>query len=249
MSRISVFIRFILGLTLASAPFALIGFLAGWLPGAAIGGALGLVIALAVASNAHRIIARFHHARAVETAGLGRSLESAAEDTGTSVPETFLFADPAPNLLVARSFGRAPVLFVSEGLISQLNEPELRAVFRRCLARCSQDDLQLQTFSSVWAALYFSLGPRLGHLSGWNPWRAFCFLCLLPWVRAFLTLGGRKKILPAAETLKDPNEAQGVRKIRASTTTWGLMRGSPGFLPLYFHSPWQSGDWVSRSFS
>lgn len=214
-----------------------------------------------------RLILRFYPPVTEAPVGLQRTLERVAQiHEVRRVPKIYVFADPSPNALVARSIGGTGTLLISQGMAALLNEAELRAVLTLCLYRNQRIDLVAQTLSATLASGLLRLAPRqwVATLLVGQPSRldrkpslkavsltvlGFCvFLAILPLVRAILSLGGTFRILEVEAPVATPDaalqQANALRKIEKAAGSWGI-EASPATLSLCLHHPWKQRQILS----
>lgn len=166
MDLLLLFFRFVLMSLICSIPGILMG-LAFFGP---MGGCCGLGISLlglcCGSLWSERGVSRAHSIEPNTPQGLDRSLEVAAHsisailEISEPLPRLLVFADPSPNALAVRSLGGRGTILLSQGLISLLNEDELREVLILCLLRLKQSSIVFQSFCAILAIWALGFAPR-----------------------------------------------------------------------------------------
>lgn len=249
MNRFWVLIRLFLLLAFLSSPFVAFGAAVAGRTGALGGVAIGIVFLLTLGRACRSMACRFHRAKRNESVGLARTVSIVSSEAGVREPEIFIFPDPAPNLLLAKSWGKNAALLMSEGLLAQLEEGELRCILKISLQQRKKSGLVVQTIASVCAALLYSLAFRADRLGReFRPVRILRLLLILPWVRLLIRLGGPSRAISAdlARAIQDFKEAEAVRKVRNATEIWTITQGNPGFIRMYFQHPWPRHELFGR---
>ncbi|HSN99244.1 MAG TPA: zinc metalloprotease HtpX [Candidatus Nanopelagicales bacterium] len=143
----------------------------------AIGGALGttylylfaaisLVMNLGAYFYSDRIVLRMHHAREVtptEAPGLHRMVADLARRAEIPMPRVFIIPDEQPN---AFATGRNPahgVVAVTEGILSLLDERELRGVLAHELGHVKNRDVLLSTIAAATASMITYAAHAVGY--------------------------------------------------------------------------------------
>lgn len=202
MQRLIILVR-LLGISIVlSAPFVLVGTLIYPGVGSLYGLALAGAMILGIAAFSERAMRRAYRANSTPPKGLQKTLQMAAGKR-KQLPLISVFADPVPNALVIRSLGGNGSLLLSQGLITLLNERELRAILELCLKRLDSTGITFQSFCKILAVWSLSFSPRpwvslvfsgrtlsLKEEKLLSPVSAIGFLILFPLAR-FLTKLGR----------------------------------------------------------
>jgi hypothetical protein len=251
MARVAVFFRWLLLFMLVSVPGVLLALGLGRPKQAWVGPLFAFAAILVSGLICERRLARAHGA-GPETRGsfLDRSLLRALEGTGLRPPRLRVFPDPSPNALVLRPLFGEPFVYLSEGLLSLLNEAELRAVFRACASAAGGAGLSLRTLCAWWAVGSVRWMPARWTRTVWRGAPAesgsltvgsfLGFLALYPVVRGLHRLGG--SIHAANEADLDLSAA--LQKLDRAVSSWDLSQ-SPGAVALYLRRPWAQNSVVS----
>jgi hypothetical protein len=117
-------------------------------------------LTLSVLFLAEKITVRIYKGKLGKTHGLSRTLERAAQEGRDSQLSLYVFPDPLPDALCLRSLGSQGTILVSQGLLSILNEQELRAVLRRCMKKVSHPGIYFLSFYTVLSIIILKLAPR-----------------------------------------------------------------------------------------
>lgn len=238
-------------LTLLSLPGALTVALSSnghWQKGLVFGLAVGLAFWLLFGFGLERLARRLgggaRRAGSGPLATLERSVLSRAR-TGRK-PKLWVSAEPHPCAWVVRSWGSAGSIVISQGVLEQLEEFELRAVLKVLAERAGRLETVLQSYGAVLAALVLSLAPSAwvpllfssgggaamrrerGVVDrGQTPASLLAFVALYPWIAIFHHLGSGCRRTAAASTSDAFEFQQAVRKLTPS-----LDRIRPGLHPL-----------------
>jgi hypothetical protein len=245
-AALSTFARALaLELTLAL-PLAGLGWLAAGWRGAAAAAALGTLVLLITAFRGERIVGRLHGARDALPGGLRRTLGRVLDAESGAAPRLLLVPDPSPNALVAGSLGGGRTIFLTQGLVALLTEPELRAILTQCVRRARAPGAALRTLTAVLAYRVLSAAPRewtelaltgTSRSERLSPLRAILFCALFPAGTWLVRLGGRPE--PGGDP--GPAWADAARKIDAQIRRWGS-QAYPGMLALQLFYPWPGGN-------
>lgn len=212
-----------------------------------IGGALGsgylwLFGALAIAMNvgayffSHKLVLRMHGAKEIPREshpGLHRMVEELAAAAGLPAPRLYLIANQQPN---AFATGRDPahgVVAVTEGLLRQMDERELRGVIAHELAHIRNRDILVATVAATiaaavsmiaqagqWAMIF---GGSRDDEEGGNPLAGLLLLIVAPIAATLIQLGisrSREYLADAtaARVTGDPGGlASALEKLRRGT--------------------------------
>lgn len=178
---------------------------------------------VAVLFLSERIIARHLQATVPVSPGLGTSLKLAIDRE--PCPGLRMIPDPASYFLITRRPGGAGAIFLSQGLLSRLDEEHVRGLFRTCADTLRRSDLPGRTFAVALACLLLPLLP-----SGWlaavfhktpasarNSTRLgvpgfLVFLTVFSYLWMLLRISAAHKPLPAPRLLDDA--AQDIQYVR-----------------------------------
>jgi hypothetical protein len=256
MARFGVLIRTVLlWLAISAVPAALLLLLTGRPRLALAGPVLGALACGALFPLAGRVMTRVHRARpAAEVAGLEATFARALEGSRPGPVALKVFPDPAPNALVLRGAFSTPTLLVSEGLLSLLSEPELRAVLAECARRSRQPGCALRTLCAALSAGLLRLAPRRWARAMWQGARddsraltvgSFLgFLTLFPVLTTLQRIGGRASRDEAAGRGEDLVLNGAMRKLDQALRRWQTSQ-TPAGAALYLRRPWAQNSVVS----
>lgn len=251
-------IRFFALLLFFALPPTLIGFLLFGVMGAVVGLALGDLVLVFVGLRTERVVSRFLRAGELADIPLQRTFErvvtelETAKDYEVMRPEVWLYPDALPNALAVRGFGGDGSIFLSQGLVAQLTEAEIRAVLKTSLLRLQESQwvlnslcagLAIRIFRRMpvgWKKLLFSSAQSTRQEGeSLTVWNLVVFLLLFPFGRFFQRLCIRIPIEQSQDGLtpEDKNAWQdAVRKIRTAAERAGHVE-NPGASVLFLISP------------
>jgi hypothetical protein len=128
-------------------------------------------------------------------------------------------------------------VILSQGLVSLLNEEELRIMVAWSLARLSERGIVFQSFCSVTAVWLLNFAPKpwvnlvfagralsKGEEENLHPRSFIGFLILFPLVR-FLLLLGKPQTLQRLSDVKDSSYSAVLQKMSRAVSIWGPTRG------------------------
>ncbi len=243
MDRINTLVKLFLLYLFVSTPFVLIGTIidvqAGWSYGLIGGG----VILLTLVLMSEKWILASHHLMKFHPRGLKRTIERSEERIGVAgILQVELYSDPSPKALVCKSIGSKGKILLSQGLLSALNENELRNILVHCQKQTIGFEPVLSSMCAVVAQFFLRLSSdswvhvfylQAESQAQWqkrnlSPASILSFLVFYPCVRWVLWLGRR-------------NEFRGDHEI-AHLTQRKLGRGwnqgyRPGLIHLYLSDP------------
>lgn len=191
---------------------------------------------------------RIFHARDYRSTGIDHSIELAMESAHPRLsrrPRIMSYPDLLPNAIIIRSLGGNGAVLLSQGLLSQLNEEELRSVLSVCLLRLDQPGWVFTSVCSMLAVWTFSIAPRawtqLAISSRSNSEQRFTalsllrFLLLFPLANFFVRLATPAQ-LPRAP---DPSAFIAMRKIDRIVRSIGEVQrvASLGACALFLVNP------------
>lgn len=251
LHRLHVSIRFLILLILVAAPCGALGALLGGLQGSIVGFILGDLLLLMVAFRAEAILLRAFKAKPLLDPGPVTSLRAALRDLEREnggfetweTPGFYIYPDPAPNAATLRELGSPGSILVSRGLMSQLNEEELRLSLRSSILRLDDREWSFSTLCaalgvllsyvtpSEWSTLFFS-AETVARPKKHSNIRLVRFLCLYPWIRLLQALSCK---VPASRTLQE-TWLSAMRKIQAGTPASGRIQ-VPAAMKLYLVDP------------
>lgn len=170
-------------------------------------------------------------------------------------PHIEVYADPSLNALVARSiFGGPGRIFLSQGLLSNLEERELRAVIFECEVRLRLSGLKRRTLAAVLAHRLLGKAPGFwaeALLAGKSvpaprsgirvAWQLVGFVMLLPTIRWLITRSPLQVTAPTSEPPGSLDLADASRKIWRTHCLWPRS-GSPAFRNLWVFPPENAGS-------
>jgi len=209
--------------------------------------ALGVVMLLSIIPLALLLllsewaIMRLFGGQIPRTHGLRNSYEMAYAAAGVKLkarPALITFADPVPNIFVIRAIGGDGLILLSDGLISLLDESELRFVLTRAIQHIMTGEAVLQSACIFGIALLqrrrrVSGGASLALLS---PTQAFSEFLLYPWFRFFSKLAlGTVTRRVAGNQLGHPADSDFVRgasKLSRAGRLYGQQTVLPGLVYL-----------------
>ena len=204
------------------------------------------LIILVLGFSAEKIVALSHNAGSETPPGLQRTLARVLEQGGVPparAPKLLVFPDPAANAAIARSLGSNGLILISQGLISQMSEQELRSVIHHCIIACQPTEAAVTSICAVLASGALRLAPKRwveltlqsnssrGIRSGSDlgPLGAIAFLFFLPVAQIFVKLGGN------VQWNGNPSPGHletAFLKIQTSLSRWDSS-WNPGFNSLY----------------
>jgi heat shock protein HtpX len=241
--------------------------------GNVIGGESGLVLALGLAGVMNvgawwfsdRIVLAMHHAREVTEADAPRLHAIASElsaRAGIPKPRVFIVQDPSPN---AFATGRNPahgVVAVTTGIMSILDENELRGVLAHELGHIKNRDTLISTVAATMAGaisylthiLFFFGGGGSSDDRRGNPLASLALLILSPIIAAILQMAlSRTREFRADDfgaELAGSGEplARALLKLERASGRVRPTAMQPEFAPLYIVHPFSTRG-LSRVFS
>lgn len=159
---------------------------------------------------------------------LRRESESADE---VQTPRLAIFPDPIPKVLSVRGLSRAGTILLSSGVLTHLNEAELRVVLKMSILRLQEPEWIFYSLCSnlliwvlrfaprPWVDLYFSTAPLVGTRKAAlenlaHPFSAVRFILLLPWIRLLLRMGCPTPMIYPSEPAW-PTCHDAIRKLRS----------------------------------
>ncbi len=233
-----ILMRIFLIAVMFSLPSVLVGLAAFGMKGAGIGifsTLLGLII---VGLSSERGIAGIYLVHSNIPQGLSRSLEIALQSLNVKrVPQLVIVSETLPHALVVKSLGGHGTIFLTQGLISILNEQELGAVLLLCLARLKEKSLVFQSFCSILMIWILNFAPK-----SWvnlifrersvtsvdeeflNPISGVGFFILFPPVNILLRLS-KSRFFKQNKIVCEEQYFSATRKIAQSIHIWGSRRG------------------------
>src|SRR5690242_15207151 len=128
MLRLFIWYRLFFMSFAISVPYFFVGFALYGVKGAGVGLVLAVGTLLFGALYAEYGVRRASKAELRSPQGMVRSVELAISHLGGIPPRILIYADPFPNVLVAKSLGSRGTVFLSQGLIALLNDLELQNV-------------------------------------------------------------------------------------------------------------------------
>lgn len=186
------------------------------------GAGLGLLLTagwlLSVASKAEELVLRELSGNTGIPDGLSRTFSLMIRDLrygsgateGAALPELAVYPDPLPNAVVVRSLGKPGLILLSEGLLRNGEEKELRAILRYGVLRSAAPDwvftslcavLAAKVFRKVpqeWARLFYSGRESGAHqASHLEPGGFLLFSIFFPLLQLLLRSGGKGLALTA----------------------------------------------------
>lgn len=202
--------------------------------GAEVGLLLGFGIILFSALRAERVVKKVCRATSQTSPGIARTIELAMAKTNFAIPRVLVYADPFPNVLVVKSLGSKGSIFLSQGLIAQLNDFEIQAILGMCIESLNRPGVLLHSLSSSLALWILSFWPESWknlmfpsqikwreNKENLSPLSAIPLLILFPIALLFYKLGQ----IPAQKgpkNLSDENRAAALRKTNQTLRIWGL---------------------------
>jgi heat shock protein HtpX len=169
--------------------------------------------------------------------GLARSLDLVAFGKEKRMPKFSVFSDPSPHIWVVRSLGGSGRVILSQGLVSLLNEEELRAMIAWSMFRLNERGIVFQSFCSVMAVWLLNLAPRpwvnlvfAGRVlsksdeKSLHPNTFIGFLILFPLARFLLLLGKPTTMHPLPDVNSSTYSAV-LQKISRAVSIWGPSHG------------------------
>lgn len=175
--------------------------------GDVIGGRAGMTMALVFAGVMNvgawwfsdRIVLAMHHAREVPE-GSGERLHAIVTDlaarAGMPKPRVFVVEDPSPNAFATGRNPKHGVVAVTTGILSILDESELRGVLAHELGHIKNRDTLITTVAATVAGaisymthiLFFFGGAGSDDDEGTNPLAALALLILSPFIALILQM-------------------------------------------------------------
>ena len=252
LTRLPLLLRFVLLLIVFSVPLLVIGGAVQGLRGALAGLVLTDLLVLVLVFRAENILIHAFGATPATDQGLDLTFDSVIHGievewggfSKMSPPKLFVYPDPLPNSVTIRSVGSAGAVLISRGLLTHLNEAELRSVLRRAILRIEEDEWVFSSLCAAiavlfshrvpgqWLSLFFSAEPLPFSRGRFTPFSLIRFLVLYPWIRFSLSLS--TWICPADP--QDENWMSATRKISSEVRQGGWVR-VPAALKLYLVDP------------
>jgi hypothetical protein len=227
LQALSLLIRTLFAFALVAAAPALVGFFVAGSRGAAYGAGLG-VLALVFGSfiaeeGAIRALGATERGALDFTHSLERALVLSGWPVATRAPRVLFYQDPGPGALFVRAPLGAGAVLLSQGLVSALDEEELRALFAEACARARAPGVALRSLcfwlalglaragSLEWASVVF-LGAR--QKRGLEPQAALRFAAVFPWMRLLVRLASVPSgVMPSDAAQRSESYAGALRKI------------------------------------
>ncbi|MFZ9596733.1 MAG: hypothetical protein ACO3A2_11750 [Bdellovibrionia bacterium] len=147
--RAKLFLRFAALLSLGVLPAVGFGGLILGQSGALGGLVLGLLGFAILSFQVERLLTRSFGPSARVSEGLKTTLQRVALLENRPLPRILVTADPLPSVHVARGWSSCGIIFISQGLLSQANEDQLRAILRVCLRSLTRPELWFQGLCAV----------------------------------------------------------------------------------------------------
>ncbi len=211
----------------------LLGFAVGSLRGGVFGLFLGFTLEVFCLLGSEKVLNRGLCSAEKKYNGFYRSIELALKDVGLGNPQFLIYQAPEPQILMARSFLGRGTVWLSQGLLVLLTEPELQSLLRFCARKIGGKGIILRSLGATLGALVMSLSPR-----GWlylvegkklpqgsqpcfyTPGSAFSFLSVFTLGFTFCRLG---KISFRTETswMQDESVYFVLQKMDQASLLWG----------------------------
>lgn len=197
--------------------FALLGVRDGVIVGLTF--SLGVILAALFGSELWAIKACKADSKSLH--GLVRLVDYVMVNRRGRSPRVLIYADPFPNVLVVKSMGCRGTVLLSQGLMTLMNEEELRAILEMCIERIQGPGIVFQSFCSTLALWVFSFVPQsLRAQRALTPFRAIPLLLIFPLIRRVLSFG----VLPIRSNLTDTSDIFrqiAIQKINQAVRIWG----------------------------
>jgi hypothetical protein len=245
MYRFIIFIRFILIVFVFSIPAVTLGTALIGLKGALIGFMATLLIFFCCLFGSEWNLSRMSKAEFKIPLGLDRTLELAMKGNLFKAPHLLVYADPFPQILVARALGGRGSVFLSQGMISLLDHEELCAVLKVCIQKTREPGIIFQSFSATLAIWLLALAPKAWmelvfadrslsrpKQKALHPLSAVRFFLLFPLAQIVHKWGSMSKMTRKAISTGEEQGSIALRKISQSVRIWGSRR-SMGILSFY----------------
>lgn len=209
----------------------------GW-KGVISGVAVAWVAILFFLTQLEKLILRANPGFQAASEGLERILNTVTVDElgdlKLPVPRLYVFPEPTPYVLVARSLGGSGVVLLSQGLLAMLTEREIQSVLRQAALRSSSPGVIFQTFCAISVLTLKRFTPK--DWSRLSPLSALRLAWFFPYLVFFQKLGEAKVSL-STEVSRDSSWFTASHKIRRTVSIHGLAKNPVAqVLDLLSHS-------------
>jgi hypothetical protein len=173
------------------------------------------------------------HGQVPRTFGLRNSYELAHRDAGVSSkrrPHLMTYPDPVPNVFVVRSPLGSGMIILSEGLISLLDEAEIRFVLMRAIRHLHSAEIFVQ--SGCILILMFLQERVPFRTQSITPIDALRHWLIFPWARAFRKIAESSVTKRVASDYGSDEFIRGASKISRAERLYGQQALLPGLVYL-----------------
>lgn len=249
---------------LCASPYALAGALfAGWraiLIGLGIGVVLWAILGFWLEWRVRFLLRGIKHA----PAGIQRSFDRAIELDGTiegPLPALFVYEDPTPNGLAVRGWRGPGAVLLSQGLLNQSSEEELRLLLLDLARRCRAPGLTLRSYGAALISFLLPAAPDSWSKIAWSsrtadrlkrrtdrltPASFVRFALIFPWVLAVYRIAGGRSVQDrdlAQLAERDFRLARALARFDSLLMRWDY-RPNPALELLYLRGPVRLGSGI-----